>query len=67
MFEMAARFRLDGLVGLSRGGNRPMSRNSSRISSVIRISPWKSSYPSDKGEKLDHRLFSNELASVFLT
>lgn len=52
--EMAARLdRLEGGVWLSRDllsldGYNPMSRNSFRMSSVIKISPWNSSYPSNK-------------------
>lgn len=61
MFDMAALFRLEGLVGTSRDGYKPMSLNSSRMSSVITMSPWNNWYPSIKGEKSGHRSLSNEL------
>lgn len=54
--DMAARLdRFVGVIWLSRNllsldGYSPMSRNSFRMSSVIKMSPWNSSYPSNKRE-----------------
>lgn len=56
--DMAARLdRFVGLIWLLRNllsldGDSPMSRNSFRMSSVIKMSPWNSSYPSNKRENI---------------